>query len=217
MVRVKRTLRALAAALAVTFAAGSAASALSSVDIVWKSNGTATITPSASDTITALIILTGDSPEGVGGVFVSILFDTAELDVVLVTEHVGPAAKVSMGNQFAPLAAGVTIDEAGGVILGFDSSSGLATGCISCTITLGSVVFHVTAPADFDGPNDVRLAVLSNGIDGIVSAFSGTSGGALTTASFGNAEVVGAPEPTTALLVVGGLLGLGYAGRRSVL
>jgi len=216
MTKLKRTAAFVVAVVGLTLAAGSA-SALSSVNIIWKSSGTDTVSPTAGDVETALIVLQGDATEGIGGVFVTILFDTAELDVASVLEHSGKASKVGMGNQFAPLNAGVTIDESGGQILGFDSAAGLATGCLSCTITLGSVVFNVTAPADNDGPNDVRLAVLGNGIDAIVSAVGGTGGGATTTAAFGDAEIAGAvPEPTTALLVVGGLLGLGYAGRRSV-
>jgi hypothetical protein len=217
MTKMKRTLAFVVAVVGLTFAAGSA-SALSSVNVLWKSNGLDTITPTAGQTVTAIIVLEGDSV-GIGGVFVTILFDTTELDVISVSENQGPAAKVGMGNQFAPLSAGVTIDEAGGQILGFDSAAGLSTGCINCTITIGSVVFNAVAPVGLAGTeSDVSLAVLPNGIDGIVSAFGGSLGGALTTAAFGDAEVVGAalPEPTTALLVVGGLLGLGYAGRRSV-
>ena len=218
MVGLKRVTAFVVAVVGLTLAAGSA-SALSSINIIWKSTGTDTIpaTPAVSTTVTAAIVLQGDATEGIGGVFVTILFDTAELDVASVLEHSGKASKVGMGNQFAPLNAGTTIDESGGQILGFDSAAGLSTGCLSCTITLGSVVFNVTAPADNDGPNDVRLAVLGNGIDAIVSAVGGSGGGATTTAAFGDAEIAGAvPEPTTALLVVGGLLGLGYAGRRSV-
>jgi len=216
MTKLKRTAAFVVAVVGLTLAAGSA-SALSSVNIIWKSSGTDTVSPTAGDVETALIVLQGDATEGIGGVFVTILFDTAELDVASVLEHSGKASKVGMGNQFAPLNAGTTIDESGGQILGFDSAAGLSTGCLSCTITLGSVVFNVTAPADNDGPNDVRLAVLGNGIDAIVSAVGGSGGGATTTAAFGDAEIAGAvPEPTTALLVVGGLLGLGYAGRRSV-
>ena len=214
MTKLKRTAAFVVAVVGLTLAAGSA-SALSSVNIIWKSSGTDTISPATSATVTALIVLSGDSPEGIGGVFVTILFDTAELDFVSASEHSGKASKVGMGNQFAPLSAGVTANEGTGTILGFDSGT-TATGCIGCTITLGSVIFHVAAPADSDGPNDVRLSVQPNGIDDIVSAAGGSSGGALTTASFGNAEIAGVPEPTTALLVVGGLLGLGYAGRRSV-
>jgi len=226
MIGLKRASAFVVAVVGLTLAAGSA-SALSSVNIVWGTpggpgnagNGTVdgdSISPTASNTVTAMIVLAGDSV-GIGGVFVTILFDSAELDFVSALEHGGKAAKAGMGNQFAPVVGGVDGSVAG-TISGFDSSAGLATGCISCTITLGSVVFHVTAPADSDGPNDVRLTVASGGIDGILSAYGGSGGGALTTASFGNAEIVGAavPEPTTALLVVGGLLGLGYAGRRSV-
>ena len=211
MVAMKRTLGIAVGVLFLALSAGSA-SALSSVNLIWKSSGTDTLS-SAEFSGILFIVLQGDSPEGIGGVFVTILFDTAELDFGHVHERSGASAKVGMGNQFAPLSAGVTVDEVTGTILGFDSAS-IATGCIGCTITLGSVLFWVTAPpADNDGPNDVRLAVLPNGIDAIVSAAGGSSGGALTTASFGNAEIL--PEPTTGLLIVGGLLGLGYSGRRS--
>jgi len=185
----------------------SSASALSSINLVWKKSGTDTISPAPSATATVLIVLQGDSPEGVSGVFVSILFDTAELDFVSALEHSGPAARDSLGNQFEPIGAGVSVDESAGTILRFDSTSGLAPGCIACTVTLGSVVFHVTASTDNDGPNDVRIAIFQPAVDAIVSAVGGSSAGALTTASFGNAEVL--PEPTTGLLIVGGLLGIG--------
>ena len=214
MVAMKRTLGIAVGVLFLALSAGSA-SALSSVNLIWKSSGTDTLS-SAEFSGILFIVLQGDSPEGIGGVFAAILFDTAELDFVSASEHSGKASKVGMGNQFAPLSAGVSANEGTGTILGFDSGT-TATGCIGCTITLGSVIFHVAAPADSDGPNDVRLSVQPNGIDDIVSAAGGSSGGALTNASFGNAEIAGGvPEPTTALLVVGGLLGLGYAGRRSV-
>lgn len=203
--------------------------AVSTVSLHWCANGfttgsnpgrciggvTATaISPTPGEIVMLKIVLQGDSPEGIGGVFVSILFDTAELDFVSAREHGGLASNVGTDNQFAPLAPGVSADEGAGEITRFDTAPGPFTGCIGCTITLGSVVFQVTAPSDNDGPNDVRLTVLPNGIDAITSAYGGSSGGAFTTANFGNAEIL--PEPTTGLLVAGGLLGLGYAGRRSV-
>lgn len=213
MTKMKRTFAFVTALVGLTLAAGSA-SALSSISLIWAQTGTATIdtaTYGPSSTVTAQIILQGDST-GVAGVFVSILFDPTELQADLSQIVYEQTAKVSKGNTFAPISAGVTVDNVNGVILGFDSTVGLATGCISCTVQLGTVVFHVVA-GNGDGDIDAQTAVLPNGIDAIVPV-----GGGTTTAQHNAAYVDGAvvPEPTTALLVVGGLLGLGYAGRRSI-
>lgn len=212
MTKMKRTFAFVTALVGLTLAAGSA-SALSSISLIWFQTGTATIdtaTFAPSSTVTAQIILQGDST-GVAGVFVSILFDPTELQADLSQVVYEQPGKVSKGNVFLPISAGVTVDNVNGQILGFDSTVGLATGCISCTVQLGTVVFHVVSGAT-DGI-DAVTAVLDNGIDAIVPA-----GGGTTTAQHNGASVDGAvvPEPTTALLVVGGLLGLGYAGRRSI-
>jgi hypothetical protein len=51
------------------------------------------------------------------------------------------------------------------------------------------------------------------GVDGITLAVTPPQ---TTDANFTGASVTGVPEPTTALLVAAGLVGLGYAGRRSI-
>jgi len=225
---------ACAVAVAGLSLAAGTAQAVSSINIIWKSSETNTISPMMPSTLaTALIVLEGDAT-GIGGVFVTILFDTNELDFISAKEHMGGASFANTygwggkgGTQtlFHPVSPGVSAHEASGTIEGFDSfgsnvwgpydGSASGAGCISCTITLGSVIFRVTNPVDNDGPNDVRLAVLPG--DGVFSAAGGPNGYLTATPDFGSAEIAGAPvpEPATALLLVAGLLGCGYAGRRS--
>ena len=114
-----------------------------------------------------------------------------------------------MGNQFAPLSSTNTShDEGAGTVSGFDSAT-LGAGCLGCTITLGSIVFHVTGELESSTPNDVVIDPSS----AVADTLNNPTVATLNAAELGGPPV---PEPTTALLVVGGLLGLGYAGRRSV-
>jgi len=212
-----RTTRGLA--LALLFLAGtlgaSPAAALSSVDLVWKHTSDTHIDPSSSTTVTALIVLQGDSV-GVGGVFVTISYDTVGLDAISAIEHSGKAARVGMGNQFSPTPLGVTISEATGEIFDFGSAT-IATGCIHCTVTLGSVIFHVASYSNTNfpfAPPDVELTILPNGIDGIVSASGGLLPGTVVTATFGGLYIGGIPEPGTATLVSLGVVSLAWSARR---
>jgi len=205
MNKMKRTVAFIAVVVGMTLAGG-AAQAASSISMIWSSTNTDTITGTApSNTITAIIVLAGDAVDGVSGVELTFTYNTVELDFVGMYENAGPAAKVAMNNQFAPLSTSNTVNnEAAGTIGGFDSAT-LGAGCLGCTITLGSIQFHVTGAAETSAPNDLVAT-------GAVNDANNNAVGGSTT--FNAAEVV--PEPTTALLVVGGLLGLGYAGRRSV-
>ena len=207
MNKMKRTVAFIAVVVGMTLAGG-AAQAASSISIVWAQSASDTITgTSPSDAITALIILQGDSVVGVSGVQLSFTYNTVELDFVNMTENAGAAAKAgAMGNQFAPLnGTNTTFDEGAGTIDGFDSATLHPVACTGCTITLGSIQFHVTGAVESGAPDDVLSAGAVN------DAFNNDVSGSVI---HNGAEVV--PEPTTALLVVGGLLGLGYAGRRSV-
>jgi len=190
--------------------AGGASQAASSLSMIWKNNGLNTITGQVnSDTVTAIIVLVGDSSTGVSGVELNFTYNTAELDYVSSVEHSGKAAKVGMGNQFSPLNSSNTVaDDVAGTITGFDSAT-LAAGCLGCTITLGSITFHVTGELESSVPNDVVISPTS----AVADTFNNVTVADLNAAELGGPPV---PEPTTALLVVGGLLGLGYAGRRSV-
>ena len=199
------------ALVGLTLAAGSATAA-SSISLVWGHNLTATADASpsgsvaASSQITAHIVLSADAV-GVAGVFISVLFDTSELQAVAALEKV---AKVSMGNSFSPASPGFVIDNTAGEVTNLDWTVGLATGCISCTVTLGTVTFHVVSGVGGPGDIDAIAAVSNPGVDAIIAVGGADVSG---TTIFNGASVV--PEPTTAILVVGGLLGLGYAGRRS--
>ena len=207
MTRMLRTFAAIALVSALLGAGG--ASAVSSVDIIWKDTGTPGYSPSfvpASTTVTASVVLTADSV-GVAGVFVTILFDTVELDFISGLETV---AKVGMGNSFAPIIAGMTVDESAGKIFGFDSAT-LATGCISCTITLGTIKFHAVSVGGSPFEADVVATIEDNGIDGVFNDIGGDI--VSVPASFGSAWI-GTPEPGTALLVGLGLGAIAWSSRR---
>ncbi len=212
MTKMKRTVALVAAVAGLGLVAGGA-QAIASVDVIWKGTTSSTaVSPAATSVITASFILRGDAT-GVFGIGFTIQYDTVELDAIGIKENAGSAAKVGKGNQFAPLVAGGTIDDLTGTVLGFDSAAGIgAPGCVNCTITLGSVQFHVANAANGPTDRDVIVGFFNAGVDGAINA----AGGAVPV-QFGDAAVTGptVPEPTTALLVVGGLLGLGYAGRRS--
>ena len=164
---------ALVAGVALALGLASSAGAVSSLSLVWKSTGTATVgntTSAPPPSLTASMVLVGDST-GIAGVFVSFIFDYIDT-AGTTTTHGGvyvadgdelnsrnagngfPAfemnARVSMGNVFAPLTIGTTLtqDSNGSVhgeIIKFDSTVGTSTGCISCTVTLGTVLFTTTA------------------------------------------------------------------------
>lgn len=208
MNKMKRTVAFIAVVVGMTLAGG-AAQAASSISLIWASTSTPTITGTVnSQTITALIVLAADSVDGVAAVDLDFTFDTAELDFVKLTE---PGVNLpGMGNAFSPIVGGHDfLDEAAGIVEGFDQAT-TATGCIGCTVTLGSIQFHVVAPV---GDASALDDVVATGT--VLSALATTPTVFAVTAG-AEVEANTVPEPTTALLVVGGLLGLGYAGRRSV-
>ena len=219
----KSTKRVLAAA---TFATAflfmtSAASALPSVDIIWKTNQTSSIgTPSigASSTVVADIVLRGDGDanNAVIGVFVTIAFDTSELQAVSAFE-LGTVNLPGMGNTPAPISTtNFNNDNGAGVVQGFDQANASAPGLsgLGQSRTLGSVTFHVVSAAGDATDIDVIANTTNAGVDGITFA-PGVPG----SSNFVGASVTGppiVPEPTTAFLLLAGLAGLGYAGRRNL-
>ena len=117
-----------------------------------------------------------------------------------------------MSNSFAPISTGTVIDNGAGLVIQFDEAT-LAAGLPqNLTRTLGSVTFHVVNPIT-DGGIDVIASLQNPGVD------SFTNGGAVLCENQnpGGCNFVGArvtPEPTTALLLIAGIAGLGYVGRR---
>lgn len=212
MNKMKRTFALVAAAAGITLAAGSA-QAVSSVDFVWLNSGTPTVTsPAASSTITGALVLTGDAP-GAWLIVFTMQYDTAELDFVQGTELTTQIGPPMQANSIGPITPGVQVDTiAGTVNWDFQGQFTNLTGCTAgCVITLGTVKFHVSNAGGNSTDRDIRLGEFSVGLDG---TFAGD--GSDIPMNYGSGAVTGAvPEPTTALLVVGGLLGLGYAGRRS--
>ncbi|MEE3331573.1 MAG: hypothetical protein VX246_11950 [Myxococcota bacterium] len=172
MPRPRRPFAFLSAILIVSFLATSA-SALSSVELVWSNNSSASspsvIAVSASNIVTANIVLHGDAV-GIAGVFVSIQFDPVELYAFNAHEHFTGNTGPGSGTSFGPVGPGVVIDNSAGWITNFDSAAGPPfVGCVNCTVTLGSVQFHAWGIWN-GGVNDVdvNLAVLPNGVDAIV-------------------------------------------------
>lgn len=224
MNKMKRTFALVAAAAGITLAAGSA-QAVSSIDFVWNSTSTTTAgslsTPlAASAFITGSIVLTGDGNTSVPGPWLIVFtmnFDTVELDFAGAKENVtAPLASgmANLTNTLSPITAGVNVDEANGIINQLDWSGNFSFpgGCQTCVVTLGTVKFHVVqgnGPQDPLVDRDITMGLFTPGLDGTFA-----QSGAAVTVNFGDAAAV-VPEPTTALLVIGGLLGLGYAGRRS--
>ena len=198
----------LAAVLLAGTVIASSAQALSSIDVVWGPVGITEISsPAVSSTVTAYVTMTPDSA-GLLGVFVSIEFDAAELQATGGKEHL--SVKISMGSVFSPLSEGFTlVDNVNGLIEGFESVTLGVPAPAGDTFTLGTVVFHVLGFAGDDTDIDVVASLQNIGTDKIVLG-DVTNG----TATFGGASVL--PAPATGILVIAGLLSLGYAGRRSL-
>ena len=225
----------LASAIATGLLLASPAAAITSLNLIWDSSGTSTVTVFGSSTtnLTARLVVTLEAGDTLKGVGVSFVFDEDnqnELDFVSMIEN--PNVAVPPGgatNNFGPLLPGpaFVFDSQftnAGLIEGFDSVTGVsdqgATGPI--TLTLGSVTFSTNglrALNDSANGFDLRVAVLLNGLDGIVDGSGHTNCiGQMQRndcpVTFGGAYV-NAPEPTTGLLLAFGLgLGLYYQHRR---
>jgi hypothetical protein len=199
------------------------AQAVSSIALIWggESSSTVTVSSVTDTTITGNVVLTADSA-GIKGLSLSFLFDADlrnELDWVGGLPAGGKefaAVKCGTGCSFSPVLPGYTVD----TIESTNSNAGLlgnfdqvTTGgsLVGKTRTLGTVVFTTNALNVVDDGIDVEIVFLNNGIDGAVD-----TNGTVVAVSLGggtvNSGVV--PEPTTALLMVAGVLGLGLAGRR---
>jgi hypothetical protein len=187
--------------------ASSAAQATPTLSIIWQSTGTATlVSPTASATIVADIVIATNTLT-VRGIFISIEFDVSELQAISASE-LQVVNLPGFGREFRPLASGTSIDNTNGLVENFDQqtlSSGMFGGQ---TRTLGSVTFHVVGAANSSGDIDVIVSLQNAGIDDL-NGPSGSFGGV-----FVGASVV--PEPTSAILAMAGIAGLGYASRRSL-
>ena len=205
-----RTLALVAAAVLVA----SSAQALPTIALKWRTSGTATVaSPAASSVQIADIVITTVS-QTVNGIFVSIEFDQVELQATGAKE-LAAVSLPGMGNEFSPIFVGTTISNTVGLVTLFDEAT-LATGLAGGNVrTLGSVTFHVVGAANDATDIDVIASVQNTGIDAITSPPDVVIG-----ANFVGASVTGptpppVPEPTTALLLIAGVAGLSYVGRRS--
>jgi len=194
--------------------------ALSSVDVVWRSQPSDPRLPASASGTTQIadITLTVDSGANtVFGVFWSVGYDAAELTVIGGREGNNSSLAVNlpgMGNEFSPVAPGVNTSTPG-LVQGFDEGT-TGTGLVAGnTRTIGSVKFTVSSVIE-DGAGDVQVLIQQNGIDAISDSSGSRCIGALSRNdcpyTFGAAFV---PEPTTATLVVLGLgVGVFYNRRR---
>lgn len=216
MSKMKRTIAVMLAAGGLVLGAGTA-SALDSVYLIWRATGTPSIGPTGigpSSILLVDVVLDADSA-GVSGIGVSFAFDPLELQAIGLAE-ISPLNAPGMGNGFSPLAPGPSlIDNVNGLIAGFDQADLTGSGLIGAggPLTLGSVRFHLVKSGDQGQVHSVEPGFFT-GSDGIVDSV----GFEKAAPAFEGAQVIGppVPEPTTALLVVAGLAGLGYAGRRSL-
>lgn len=209
-------MRGLIASAFLLLMCASTAHALPSIQIIWQDTQTPTLAASPSATAVADIVLRGEEPLVISGIFVSIEFDASELQAVGGRELFAVNLP-GMGNVFVPVGIGVTLDNVAGVVTNFDQATlegGLAT---TDSRTLGSVRFHVLNPTGGTGEADVIVSLKNVGIDAIVldgDAIEAGPGRAMLIAFDGADVILAAPEPATGLLLLCGVAGLGYAGRR---
>lgn len=167
MGRVGPTMR-IAASVTGLLLAASAAQAIPSIAIKWRSTGTATIaSPAATSTQIADIVITTVT-QTVNGIFISIEFDNVELTAIAANE-IARVNLPGMGNEFTPVTIGTTIDNASGLVTLFDQHSlttGLAGGHVR---TLGSVTFHIVAAIGTSFDIDVIASLQNSFVDDVVS------------------------------------------------
>ena len=210
-------MRGIVAAGCLLFFFASTAHAVPSIRILWHENQSPTVAVSPSATVHADIVLQGEAPLVIAGVFVTIEFDESELQAIGGSE-LGMVNLPGMGNAFKPIEGGVDIDNVAGQVTLFDQAT-LATGfATSGSRTLGSVTFHVLNPTGGTGEADVIVSLANTGIDAIVidGVTIEAGPGRAAHIAFEGADVILAavPEPATGLLLLGGAAALVCAGRR---
>ena len=214
-------MRVLLIAILVAAFAPEPARAIPSLSLLWKTGTPAdrsVLVANPGDEAVADIVLTGVFESAITGVFITIEFDNGELEALSGFEI--PTVNLpGMGNSFSPIAAGVTVNNVSGVIENFDQATVDAGFQSLQSRTLGSVTFRVVNPSVAAGEQDVRITLSNVGIDAIVinqATLEASTPGLVSAFAFESAEVVSGamPEPTTSLLILGGLVMLGYAGRR---
>jgi len=217
MTRAIRELAFAAAIASIALGAGSA-QAISSIDFVWTGSDTPTLSPVTANlapgaVYTGKIVLTVSSSDPTPYLItLSLSFDTFELDFVQAWEY---SAKYPGGlnpARYDPITAGVSVDEANGVVSQLDWSGNFASAspCFAtCVLTLGTINFRVAntsaEPASQD--RDIRLGLFTPVTDGVF-----TYAGAAVPVAFGTAAV---PETAASVLLVAGIAFLACAGRRS--
>jgi hypothetical protein len=219
MLKMMRTIGLAAAVLLVA----SQAQAVSSINLIWGGVGSSTVTVSSSVNTTLLgnIVVTADAA-GITAIGISFEWDNDLRDELNWTGmgKETPGVKCGSGCLFNPVIQGYTevyvesaLGSNGGVVGTFDQVTTNVTGLVSKTRTMGTIVFSTNALNVVDDGIDVQIVVLNNGIDGIVDSNSNIISGIVSLGG-GTVNSGVVPEPTTALLMVAGVLGLGLAGRR---
>jgi hypothetical protein len=214
-------MRTIGLAAAVLFVAGQA-QATSSIDLQWQNTGTSTVTVSsvAGTTLIADVVVAADTA-GIKGMVFSFVFDADlrdELNWVGGAETVG-VGKCGSGCSFAPASPGFTdvqiesTSTTAGVVGSFDSFT-LNGSLVSKTRTMGTIIFSTNALNVVDDGVDIQITLLNNALDAIIPTAGGTITANLGGGVVNSGRPPTVPEPTTALLMVAGVLGLGLAGRR---
>jgi hypothetical protein len=174
-----------------------------------EKNGISLGSPAASvqaapgDQLTAQVLVTADAA-GISSYGVSLTFDDDlmnELNLVSVTELL----PVGLALNVTPGVSGTT--ESTGAVRGridtFEAAT-LASGPVSGTFAIGTVVFSVNASVATDGI-DVIPGLFNTGIDGLFDNLGNDVG---KNASFSGASVDAVPEPGTLALVSLGIAAL---------
>jgi hypothetical protein len=197
-------------AVAGVLALSTAVSALS-IDLKWAGSGT-TLTGTnftGSEAVVLGVYATFGTPPGLSGITASVSYNPAALSFTKCTPANKATPQLVAGGSFEPFLGSSAVCTVGGGVVGlFDQqevSPYLTTG--AGTVHIADITFHVTG------------AVKGNSI--VQSFFHPTKGGwgdnnanFSLNAVFGAATVHVIPEPTTAILVGIGFLGLLAAGRR---
>jgi len=184
------------------------ANASATVDLIWQSTGTGTISGLAvSDLITLDIVLTAGA-DGSNGGSVSIDFNALAGVMTVMSFSNTPTGGL---NYWGLSIVGLPTNPGDGIIHHINAGSicGVLGSCLANTESevLGTVTFRVdTLPG---GPDLAILVGLFDGADGVGNAIGGNAN-----PSF-NSGIAVVPEPGTLSLLGMGLGGLYMVGRRS--
>ena len=188
------------------------------ISLIWETSGTPDLCLSESDPSRQVlyVVLEATNPR-IFGVDLTILFDLNESATVGYDEldYVGGREWSNPSIGQSPDGSGLTLyRDSNGVSEGLVTHFGVAfaSGIEHATVTLGSIVFNVNQSA-LDNGIDI-LPTIDPRFDNGVFGLDGNDLAKRGLVAFEGASVKRLPEPTTALLLVGGLAMMGWAGAR---